>query len=135
MKKVLGFVTENAYVIRQKMTNQADQKRSKVAYQEGNMVFLSSKNISNEQPIKKLDDKLLGPFRVSKKVRLSYRLDLPCSMKIYDVFYPSLFWKTAMDPLTSQRSDLPMSVIVDKKEEWEIDNILDARYFDKSQQL
>ncbi len=36
-------------------------------------------------------------------------------MKIYDVFHPSLLQKTAMDPLLSQQSDLPIPLIVNDK--------------------
>lgn len=47
IKMVLGFVTESADVIRQRMTDQANQKRFKVAYPD-DIVFLSTKNTSTK---------------------------------------------------------------------------------------
>ena len=44
------------------------------------MVFLSSRNISTEYLSRKLDDKILGLFRVLEKVGLSYRLELLLSI-------------------------------------------------------
>ena len=57
-------------------------------------------------------------------------MDLLTSMKIYDVFYPSLLQKASHDPLPGQHNDLVPPVIINDKEEWEVDNILDARRID-----
>jgi hypothetical protein len=54
------------------------------------MVFLSSRNIKTTRPSKKLDDKILGPFKVLKAVGAPYR----------DVFHPSLLRKAAEGPFT-----------------------------------
>ena len=99
------------------------------------MVFLSSRNISTERPSRKLDDKMLGPFRVLDKVGSSYRLELPASMQIHNVFHPSLLRKAATDPLPGQQTEPPRPVTVDGQEEWEIDDILDARLFGRNRRL
>ena len=117
------------------MTDQANRKRSDAAYDRGDMVFLSSRNISTERPSRKLDDKMLGPFRVSDKVGSSYRLELPSSMRIHDVFHPSLLRKAAIDPLPGQQTEPPRPVVVDDQEEWEIDDILDARLSGRNRRL
>lgn len=56
----------------------------------------------------------------------SYRLDLPTSMKIHG-FHPSLLRKAAEDPLPGQHSDPAPPIIVSDEDEWEIDDLLDAR--------
>ena len=63
------------------------------------MVFLSSRNITTARLSKKLDDKILGPFKVVEKVGYLYRLELLVSIRIYNIFYPSLLRKAASDPL------------------------------------
>ncbi len=128
-------MTESAVVSKQKMKNQANQRYSKVIYQENDMVLLSSKNISIERLSKKLDNKILSPFQVSKKVGLSYCLDLTSSLKIDNVFHSSLLQKVAIDFIPNNQYHPPMSGIMNNKDEREIDDILDVRYFSKSWQL
>ena len=48
-------------------------------------------------------------------------------MKIHDVFYPSLLQKVSADPLPGQHNDPAPPIIINDKEEWEVDDILDAR--------
>jgi hypothetical protein len=59
---------------REAMIKSANKKRKEVVYNPGDMVFLSSRNIKTARPSKKLDDKILGPFKILKTVRTSYRL-------------------------------------------------------------
>jgi hypothetical protein len=92
---------------REAMIKSANKKRKEVVYSPGDLVFLSSRNIKTTRPSKKLDDKMLGPFKVLKAVGASYRLQLPTTMRIYDVFYPSLLRKVAEDPLPGQINEPP----------------------------
>jgi len=56
----------------------------------GDLVLLDSKGLETMRPSKKLDDKRYGPFPITELVGIqSYRLQLPTSWKIHDVFHTS----------------------------------------------
>ena len=57
-------------------------------YQPGDKVWLDSRNITTIRPMKKLDDKWLGPFEIVEAVNSNaYRLKLPKQLsRIHPVF-------------------------------------------------
>jgi len=53
--------------------------------------MLNGRNIKTRRPLRKLDHKSLGPFRIKKVVSpLAVRLMLPRKWKIHNVFHVSL---------------------------------------------
>ena len=48
--------------------------RKDVIYRAGDLVFLLSRNIKTVRPSKKLDNKILGPFKVIGRKGYSYEL-------------------------------------------------------------
>src|SRR5262249_49003354 len=59
----------------------------------------------------------------------SYRLDLPKSMKIHPVFHVSLLEPAATDPLDGQRAPTSLPIVIDGENEWEVEEILNSRYY------
>ena len=56
------------------------------------MVYLAIKNITTKRPNKKLDHKYLGLYKVTKRIsENNYQLNLPFKVRIYPIFYISLF--------------------------------------------
>ena len=56
------------------------------------MIYLATKNIITKKPNKKLDYKYLGLYKVIKKIlENNHQLDLPFKVRIYLIFYISLF--------------------------------------------
>ena len=73
-----------------KQAEAVDRDRKEVEYKVRDEVWLSTKNLKTERPSKKLDHKMIGPYKVKQLVKLSCQLDLSTSMKIHNVFHPSL---------------------------------------------
>ena len=128
IEEVWDFMQEEMIKLQAKQTVAANCHRKKPpAYKIGDIVWLLTRNIKTDRLSKKLDHKMIGPYKVKKLVRSSYQLELAHIMKIHNIFHPNLLRKVADDSLSSQRNSLLSPIIVDNKEEWEVDNILDAK--------
>eukprot|EP00744_Colponema_vietnamica_P021790 GILI01031190.1.p1 GENE.GILI01031190.1~~GILI01031190.1.p1 ORF type:complete len:344 (+),score=93.40 GILI01031190.1:204-1235(+) len=72
---------------------QANKHRREVHFKITDEVLLSTENLrlDNHGPAKKLQPKWLGPFKIKEKISdVNYRLDLPPTMKIHNVFHVNL---------------------------------------------
>jgi hypothetical protein len=76
----------------ERMRRYTDPKRqAPPAYQIGDLVMLSGRNIKTRRPSRKMDHKNHGPFQIEKVVSpLAVRLTLPRKWKIHNVFHVSL---------------------------------------------
>lgn len=96
-------------------------------FKEGDQVWLCTTNIRTRQACKKLDQKKIGPFWVTKVIGTqAYRLELPNTMAIHDVFHVSLLEPTK-DPLPRQVNQVPEPLIVDGEKEHEVQAVVDSR--------
>jgi len=129
MNKTLKFARESLAKTREQMMKQANKHRKEVDYEAGSKMFLNERNIVTARPSKKLDDKMLGPFTNLGPVDSSYKLELPESMRVHDVFHPDLLRPAADDPLPGQKNEPPGPIVVNDEDEWEIDDILDSRRY------
>jgi Integrase core domain len=103
------------------------------AYQIGDMVYLSSKNIRTERPSHKLDWKHLGPFPILEKISATaYKIKLPNTMKIWPVFHTSLLQPAATDLMPGQKPTEPPLIVIKDKEEYKVRQIVDSRYNKRS---
>ena len=91
-------------------------------------VWLLSRNITTARPSRKLDHKRLGPFKITQKIGLSaYRLKLPRSMKIHNVFHVSLLEPYKPDTIPGRRQPPPPPIETNSGQEWLVHRILDSR--------
>jgi hypothetical protein len=88
-----NYCREQVQVAQAQYQVPADRRRlAALDWSVGDKVWLNVKNITTKRPSKKLDQKRLGPFRISQKVSShAYRLELPHVMRfLHPVFHVSL---------------------------------------------
>lgn len=108
----------------------ADTNRLDFQLSPGDLVFLSSKNIKTNRPSQKLDHKRLGPYKVIEQIgKSSYRLDLPRTMNIHNVFHISLLEPHHSSQIPGRTPAPPTAIIVDGQLEYEVEAILNSRIY------
>ena len=110
-----------------------DAGHKRIDFEVGNKVWLLSTNIRTARPSKKLDWKRIGPFSVVNRIGTqAYRLALPPTMKIHNVFHVSLLEPYHESAIPGRIRPPPPPVIVDNNQEFEVEEILDSRRERKS---
>jgi len=96
-------------------------------YQVRDKMFLSSRNIIIDRFIKKLENKMLDSFSITKKIRILYKLKLSTFMKVHDVFHSNLLRTNLDDSLSSQIQEFLEFIVISKSEKYELNDILNSR--------
>ncbi|MBW0511064.1 hypothetical protein O181_050779 [Austropuccinia psidii MF-1] len=97
-------------------------------FQPGDKVLLSSKNIKTTRPTKKHSKRWLCLFEVLKKAGShAYHLKLPLQWNsVHPVFHVSLLEPVNKSSIPNQNQLPPPPILVEEKEEWEVDQVLDS---------
>ena len=111
---------------REKMRQQTSGKRRTQDFAIGDLVLLSTKNLKFKNYPRKLQRKFVGPFAVLDKVSpVAYKLELPTSWKIHDVFHTSLLrewkqgqWSQDLQPEALELEDTDTLYVVEKLLRW-----------------
>ncbi|KAF8753280.1 hypothetical protein RHS01_06880 [Rhizoctonia solani] len=96
-------------------------------YSVGEKVWLDARNVEICSNSNKLDPKCLGPFKIVEKISShAYRLELPNSLKIHNVFYVGLLSKVHKS--TSQPfPECPPPETIEGEEEYKVEQIIDSK--------
>ena len=87
MQDVLCYIREKLNKTQLIMIEQINYYKKDITFKEDDLVFLNIKNIVIDKLYKKLNDKMLGPFKVISIIDSFYKLKLPEIIKIYNVFH------------------------------------------------
>jgi len=129
MNKTLKFARKSLVKTREQMMEQVNKHRKEVDYKVESKMFLNERNIVTARSFKKLDDKMLDSFTNLGFVDSSYKLKLPESMRVHDVFHPDLLRPVVDDFLPGQKNEPSGSIVVNDEDEWKIDDILNSRRY------
>ena len=111
----------------------ADKNRLHQSFNIGDQVWLYRKNLKTKRPSDKLDHLKLGPFKILEQVNpVTFKLDLPPSMKIHPIFHVSMLEAYASNNIPNRITPAPLPIEIDGEEEYEVEDILDAKYFGKT---
>ena len=117
IEKMWDFTHAEMAKLQQTQIKKANKhQKNSLKYKVKDKFWLSIRNIHTKKPSKKLDHKKIDLYPIKKIIDLLYRLELPTSIQIHDVFYSNLLKLAAGNLLPNQINDFPHSVVVNKKE-------------------
>ena len=123
--KLLDEARQTAQKLLSHIQNRRDDRKT-TEMKEGDQVWLEGHNLSIAGN-KKLSPKRYGPFPIVKRISpVAFKLRLPASMKIHDVFHIDLLLPYKETEAYSTPFTRPPPII-NNKEEYEVEAILDSR--------
>ncbi len=131
MNKTLKFACESLVKTWKQMMKQVNKHRKEVDYEIESKMFLNERNIVTARSFKKLDDKMLDSFINLDLINSSYKLKLSEFMHVHDVFHSDLLCFVVNDFLSDQKNESSDSIVINDENKWEINNILNFRWYQR----
>jgi hypothetical protein len=129
IQDVRAFLRGRAQEAREAMRKYYDQHHQDMEFEEGDLVWLKTDNIRTRRKAKKLDHKKIGPFIITAKIGTrAYKLELPESLAIHDVFHVGLLELARESSIEGQpQYDQGLVEADEDAEEWDVEGIVDSK--------
>ena len=87
--------------------------------------MLSTRNLKQRRPSKKLSHQFAGPFRIKDKVGAqAYHLTLPTNYRIHNTFHVSLLKPYQLRDSAESADFMQPPKLIDDEEQWEVEEIV-----------
>jgi len=131
MKKIQEEAKAILEKVQEEIKKYIDRKRAKVnEYRVGDLVMLSTKDLKYQivrRRTEKLTERFVGPYKIKKIILLNaIELELPSTVKIHLVVNVSRIQKY-IGQVEGQKKEQLAPVIIEGKEEWEVEKILNKQ--------
>ncbi|PIL27303.1 transcription factor [Ganoderma sinense ZZ0214-1] len=131
VKNAVVAAHDSIIAARVKQTRDANRRRRPAPFVEGDLIYLSTKNISLQKgQSRKLAPKFIGPYKILRDYgNYSYKVDIPADLRqrgIHDTFHASLLrvHEPNDDRLFPGRLASQIEGLEDSGDEWAINKIL-----------
>ncbi|KAJ2968911.1 hypothetical protein NUW54_g13085 [Trametes sanguinea] len=131
VKQAIIAAHDSILAARTKQVRDANRKRRPVPFEVGDLVYLSTKNLSLPKGLaRKLAPKFVGPYKIIRDYgNSSFKLDLPSSLRqrgVHDVFHASLLriHEPNDDHLFPGRLESQVYDLGGQDDEWAIERVL-----------
>ncbi len=93
---------------------------------------ISQQHIKTTRPLEKLDHQKLGSFLIVKQISvMAFELKLLGFMRIHPMFHVSLLEPYPTSTISGKNHDSPPSIEINGEQEYEMDNILESKIFNR----
>ena len=130
MKEAIKHTQLMLEVARQRMIQFSNRTRTTdKTFEVGDYVMLNAKNIKlHTGGCNKLLPRFVGPFKIIEKVNeVAFKLELPKTMKIHNVFHASLFKLYKRRQGSNPDDEEPMTIVIDGHNEYEVEALVGKR--------
>ncbi|CAJ0916593.1 unnamed protein product [Ranitomeya imitator] len=128
LQKIWTHVVDNLTLSQERAQRFANRRRCVgPRLRVGDLVWLSSRHVPMKVSSPKFKPRFIGPYNISEIIYpVSFRLALPASFAIHNVFHRSLLRRYVVPVVPSV--DPPAPVLVEGELEYEVEKILDSRF-------
>jgi hypothetical protein len=126
MQQIIADAKHHLQAAQQRQKVYADQNRTNTTFKKGDKVLLSTANIKLKAiGTHKLLPKYIGPFEILSEINpVAFKLRLPKSLKIHDIFHASLL---AHYKAGGNVKPPPLPEVIEDEIQYEVEAILDCR--------